>query len=63
MPEDLQPSAPAPVAVAAAGPSPEPSVTRFTVRDYTYIKRELRTIAVLAVVIIVAIVVLSFFLP
>jgi hypothetical protein len=41
----------------------EPSVTRFTQRDYTYVKRELQRIAILAVVIILAIVVLSFFLP
>jgi hypothetical protein len=54
------PAAPTVVSAVSAN---EPSVTRFTSRDYTYVKRELRRIAVLAVVIIVAIVVLSFFLP
>ena len=41
----------------------ERTVTRFTARDYTYVGRELRRIAILAVAIIIAIVVLSFFLP
>ncbi len=38
-------------------------ITRFTARDYSYVKRELMRIAVLATAIIVAIVVISFFLP
>ncbi len=41
----------------------EPSATRFTSRDYTFVRRELQRIVVLAAAIIVAIVVLSFFLP
>ena len=38
-------------------------ITRFTARDYSYVKRELMRIAVLATAVIVAIVVISFFLP
>ena len=54
--------------VAPAAPAPlrkegERSVTRFTARDYSYVRRELRRIAILAVAIIIAIVILSFFLP
>jgi hypothetical protein len=41
----------------------EPSVTRFSARDYGYVRRELQRIAVLATGIVVLIVVLSFFLP
>jgi len=41
----------------------EPSVTRFSARDYSYVRRELLRIAVLATAIVIAIVVLSFFLP
>ena len=54
------------VAVAmpgAAQRAPEPSITRFSSRDYSYVRRELRRIALLAGAIIVLIVVLSFFLP
>jgi len=61
---------PSPEAAPAAGVSTlaparprEPSVTRFGARDYSYVRREVRRIAVLAVGIIVLIVVLSFFLP
>jgi len=57
-------------AVIAAPPQPagparerERTVTRFTARDYTYVRRELRRIVILATAIIIAIVVLSFFLP
>ena len=53
----------APAAVAEARKERERTVTRFTARDYTYVRRELRRIAILAAAIIVAIVVLSFFLP
>lgn len=57
--------------VAPAAPAAEPPVrrererhvTRFTTRDYTYVRRELRRIVVLATAVIIAIVVLSFFLP
>lgn len=52
--------------IAATAPpiaAHEPSVTRFTARDYTYVRRELQRIAILASAIIIAIIVLSFFLP
>lgn len=54
--------------IAAPAPrAPEPprerSATRFTVRDYTYVRRELRRIVILATVVVIAIVVISFFLP
>jgi len=58
--------APRPVPVAAPrepGPAREASVTRFTARDYTYVRREIQRIVLLAALIIVAIIVLSFFLP
>ncbi len=58
--------APLPVAVATSGAperAREPSVTRFSVRDYTYVRRDLQRIILLAGAIIIAIVVLSFFLP
>lgn len=49
---------------AAETPSErEPSVTRFSAHDYTYVRRELQRIVILAAAIIIAIVVLSFFLP
>lgn len=56
------------VVVAPAPPAQPPrererTVTRFTTRDYTYVGRELRRIVILATAIIIAIVVLSFFLP
>jgi hypothetical protein len=70
------PAAPAPGPAAAAGPGPagpalvrrpeparERSVTRFTTRDYGYVRRELRRIVILATAIIIIIVVISFFLP
>lgn len=63
-------SAPArPAAPPVAGPtvSHEPprerSVTRFTTRDYSYVRRELQRIVLLAGAIFILIVVLSFFLP
>jgi hypothetical protein len=58
-PAAAAPSARAPVAAAAR----EPSATRFTARDYAYVKSEVRRILVLAVAIVVALIVLSFFLP
>lgn len=69
-PNVLRSVPPAPAAsTVAAGPAPErprereASVTRFTGRDYTYVRRELWRIAVLATAIVILIVVLSFFLP
>ena len=69
----LVPAAPRPVAavpshVAAAPPGAperthEPSITRALSRDYSYVRREVRRIVLLASVIIIAIVVLSFFIP
>ena len=50
-------------APAEAESEPEPSVTRFASRDFTYVRRELRNILLLAGAIIITIVVLSFFLP
>jgi hypothetical protein len=48
----------------SAGEAPrERSISRFSARDYSYVRRELVRIAVLAVSIFVLIVVLSFFLP
>lgn len=41
----------------------ESTVTRFTTRDYAYVRKDLRRIVILATAIIVTIVVLSFFLP
>ncbi len=58
-----------PLAVAQPGRAPEvvtprePSVTRLSSRDYTYVRREIRSILVLAAIILLIIVVLSFFLP
>ncbi len=62
------PAAPAPAEAQPATPaarrdSREASITRFTSRDYTYVKREFRRIVILASAIIITIVVLSFFLP
>lgn len=60
----------APVAVTTPGmapPAPEPPRERPAVRspsrDYTYVRREIQRIVLLAVAILIAIVVLSFFLP
>ena len=58
-----------PLAVAQPGRAPEaavprePSVTRFSARDYSYVRREIRRSLMLAVPILLTIVVLSFFLP
>ncbi len=58
------PSAPpVPTAPLGAVSEPEPSVTRFSARDYGYVRRELQRIVVLAVAIFATIIVLSFFLP
>ena len=56
----------APVAATTPGVAPRPreaSAPRFSARDYSYVRREIRRILVLATAIIIVIVVLSFFLP
>lgn len=72
-----RPAAPAPAAAravarpiplaAAPGEAPqaakELTVTRLASRDYSYVNREIVRIAVLATAVLIAIVVLSFFLP
>ena len=56
-------TAPAPDVVAQPAPARERAFNRFTQRDYTYVRRELLRIVVLAAAIFVLIVILSFFLP
>jgi len=71
VPVSRAPAAPAattPAPAPEAAPRPiarkaEPTVTRFSARDYTYVRRELQRIIILATFIVVLIVVLSFFLP
>jgi hypothetical protein len=48
---------------AAARAASEPSVTRFTARDYSYVTRDLWRVAIIATGIIVMLIVLAFFLP
>jgi hypothetical protein len=55
--------APAAAPAPAAARSDEPSVTRFTARDYSYVTRDMLRVAILATGIITLLVVLSFFLP
>ncbi len=62
-PVRLAAPAPAVAMPRAAEPARERSITRFSPRDYTYVRRELQRIALLAGVILITIVVLSFFLP
>ena len=74
-PAEAVEGATAPTPVPSRGPTPiirapesaERQVTRAAarpaVRDYTYVRRELRRVLILASVIIVTLVVLSFFLP
>jgi hypothetical protein len=50
-------------APATAQPVKERSLSRFTARDYSYVRRELVRIAIIAAAMLVIIVVLSFFLP
>ncbi len=58
-----------PVAVAEAGEAPSAAprertpTTKMTRRDYSYVRRDLQRIAVLATAVLITIVVLSFFLP
>jgi len=60
----LTPAAPStPVAAATPKTTPARSLSRFTARDYSYVRRELVRIAILAVLVLTTIVVLSFFLP
>jgi hypothetical protein len=56
----LAPAAPSALPVA---PPRERTISRFTARDYTYVRRELVRIVLLASAIFVLIVILSFFLP
>jgi len=44
-------------------PTRERAFNRFTARDYTYVRRELVRIAILATAILILILILSFFLP
>jgi len=55
-------AAPAPSAPAAE-PARERSLSRFTARDYSYVRRELIRIVIIAVAMLILILVLSFFLP
>lgn len=50
-------------AQAAVEPVKERSLSRFTARDYTYVRRELVRIAIIATAMLIIIFVLSFFLP
>jgi len=43
--------------------APARSATRFSTRDYSFVRREIQRIAMLGIAIIVVIFVLSFFLP
>ncbi len=57
-----------PIAVAAAGEAPtapreRTPVSKLTRRDYSYVRRDLQRLLILAGVVIITIVVLSFFLP
>ncbi len=63
-PPPVQRLAPSGVAaLSAPARADEPSVTRFSERDYGYVRRDFQRIALLATAIIVTIVILSFFLP
>ncbi len=57
-----------PIAVAAAGEAPSAprertAVSKITRRDYSYVRRDLQRLLILAGAVIITIVVLSFFLP
>lgn len=57
-----------PIAVAAAGEAPtapqeRTAVSRVTRRDYSYVRRDLQRLLILAGAVLITIVVLSFFLP
>jgi len=56
------------VAVSAAGEAPaapreRPAVSKLTRRDYSYVRRDLQRLFILAGAVLMAIVVLSFLLP
>lgn len=56
----------APTVAMAAPTTPAPaerSVSRAKQRDYSYVRREIRRIAIFATAIFIAIIVLSFFVP
>ena len=55
-------AAPGP-ATPAATPAKERSISRFTARDYSYVRRELIRIVIIAAAMLILIFVLSFFLP
>ncbi len=57
-----------PIAVAAAGDAPtapreRTPVSKLTRRDYSYVRRDLQRLFILAGAVLITIVVLSFFLP
>jgi hypothetical protein len=62
-------AAPAPAAATVPAPSRQPdaarerSISRFTARDYTYVRREIARVLIFAAAIFVIIIVASFFLP
>ena len=51
------------MAAPTAQPAAEKSMSRAKQRDYSYVRREVQRIAVLAAAIFVVIIVLSFFVP
>ena len=63
IPTAASPAAEPAVAVAPAKLERERSISRFTARDYSYVKREMVRIVIFALAMFVIIVVLSFFLP
>jgi len=50
-------------AAPTAEPVRERSLSRFTARDYSYVRRELIRIVIIAAAMLILILVLSFFLP
>lgn len=56
------PLSPAPRPARPAS-SREPSLTRMSWRDYSYVRRDVQRILILATAVIVTIIVLSFFIP
>jgi hypothetical protein len=60
-------TAPTPAIIRRSAPvqptASEPSIARVSGRDYTYIKRDLQRIAIIAGVLLVTLIVLSLFLP
>lgn len=62
-PRPARPVAPVLPMATSRAEARERSVTRFTARDYTYVRREIQRIVILATAIVIAIIVISFFLP